>query len=155
MSLVQIGSIPISPRLPTYTPVNRPARGLFQRFSKPCVMCDNDEGDHVALKNRQPQANKGKHTYVNISLFPTGSTITVQCEDGGPWTHRTVIRHGSEDHNRGCYKSRVKRTNQNQSTSDSHPHICRRLPKEMKGNEQVTDKKLNKLIEKYAKIHNS
>ena len=46
----------------------------------------------------------------NISLLPTGSTVVVQCEDMGPWTHQTIIRHGSEVHNRRCYKIRVIKT---------------------------------------------
>ena len=39
--------------------------------------------------------NQRKYTHVNISLSSTGSTVGVKHEDGGPWTHRTIIGHGS------------------------------------------------------------
>ena len=38
-------------------------------------------------------------TCVNISAPPSGPTMAIQHEDGGPWTHGTVIGHVSDNHN--------------------------------------------------------
>ena len=40
-------------------------------------MCDDDESNHAALKNMQPQSNNETDSHVNISLLPTGSTVVV------------------------------------------------------------------------------
>ena len=42
--------------------------------------------------------------------IPIGSTIVVQCEDGGPWTHGTVEIKGDHNHNDRSYTIWVTRT---------------------------------------------
>ena len=36
---------------------------------------------------------------INYDLFSIGSTVVVQWEDGGPWTHSTVVGRGNHNHN--------------------------------------------------------
>ena len=52
MSLVKVGSTPINPGLPSLAMLlfNRLVRGKLQRFSRPSIMCDIDEGKYPTLK---------------------------------------------------------------------------------------------------------
>ena len=40
-----------------------------------------------ALVNRQTKDDKNNDTVRNYDSFPIRSTVVVQCQDGGPWTH--------------------------------------------------------------------
>ena len=73
-------------------------------------MCNNDESNHTALKNRQTQVSKDINTHKNTSFVPTGSIVAVQQEHGGLWTHGTIVRHGAEDNRGTSYKIRVTKT---------------------------------------------
>ena len=58
-------------------------------INRPLVGRDNDE-HYAALIKRQTKDDRNQGTprnYVSISL---GSTVAVQWEDGGPWTHGTI-----------------------------------------------------------------
>ena len=45
----------------------------------------------------------------NNDLFSKGSTVVVQWEDGGPWTHATVVGRGDHNHNNRLYTIRVRK----------------------------------------------
>ena len=49
------------------------------------------------LVNRQTKGDKNQGTPRNYVSIPTGSTVVVQHEDGGPWIYGTVK--GKDDHN--------------------------------------------------------
>ena len=57
MSLLQIGSTPVNPRLPSPVTIlfNRLARGLLPTFSRHLIMCDNNDNNCVVLRHMQPQ----------------------------------------------------------------------------------------------------
>ena len=38
-------------------------------------------------------------------FLPTGSSVSAQSEDWGPWIHGTVVRHGSDDHHGRSYRT--------------------------------------------------
>ena len=40
-------------------------------------------------------------------IFPIGSLVMVQKEDGGPWTHGTIINHNKEDHHMQSYRIKL------------------------------------------------
>ena len=40
-------------------------------------------------------------------IFPIGSWVMVQREDGGPWTHGTIINHNKEDHHMQSYRIKL------------------------------------------------
>ena len=42
--------------------------------------------------------------------IPIGSTVVVQQEDGGPWTHDTIIGNGDHNHRNRSYKTQVTTT---------------------------------------------
>ena len=62
---------------------------------------DCDDDNHSKLVNRQ-----GRNNYDTSPVFsniPTGSAVAVQCEDGGPWTHGTVVNMGNHNHHDRSY----------------------------------------------------
>ena len=43
-------------------------------------------------------------------IFPIGSLVMVQKEDGGPWTHGTIIDHNKENHHMQSYRIQLSLT---------------------------------------------
>ena len=55
------------------------------------LICLNTEVDHYeALIKRQVKNDMNNDTPRKYASIPIGSTVAVQCEDGGLWTHGTV-----------------------------------------------------------------
>ena len=52
---------------------------------------------YEALVSTQTKIDKNNDTFRNYASFLIGSTVAVQHEDGGMWTHGTVLER--EDHN--------------------------------------------------------
>ena len=63
------------------------------------MLCGNGESSFIVLRDRQPKSDEDIDTHKNIPFLQTGSTVAVEMEDGRPWTHGTIIGHGSDDHN--------------------------------------------------------
>ena len=65
------------------------------------VWTDCDDKHHTRLVDRQ-QRNNNDASPVFASL-PIGSAVVVQWEDGGPWTHGTVVSTGDHNHHNQAY----------------------------------------------------
>ena len=93
MVLLQIRSTPI--RIPSTSKLlfNRSARGILPKFNTQLVLHDNDGSSHIALF-REAAPGKPRHTHKNIPFLPTGSTVAVWRDDGGPWMHGKIVGHG-------------------------------------------------------------
>ena len=101
----------ISPRLPSlYILFNRPSRGILLSFSRWATRCNNDDGNHSSLINRQLQRSEDVDTCKNIPLLPARSTVAAQWEDRGTWTHGIVVGHETDDHKDMRYKAQVTKT---------------------------------------------
>ena len=74
------------------------------------VKLDNDDEHSEALVNRQAKNDKKYGTARNYDLFSVGSTVAVQQEKGGLWTHGTVVGRGDHNHNNRSYTIRVTKT---------------------------------------------
>ena len=74
------------------------------------INSENDDEHHEAFVNRQGKNDKKYNTARNYDLFSIGSTVAVQQEDGGPWTHGTVVGRGDHIHNNRSYTIRVTKT---------------------------------------------
>ena len=59
---------------------------------------DNDDENHSKLVHRQHKSHGYNDASQIFASIPIGSTVVVQQEDGGPWTHRTIVRKGDPDH---------------------------------------------------------
>ena len=67
--------------------INRPPTGI-----------DNDDEHHKALIKRQMKNDKDKDTFKSFVSLPLGSTVAVQCQDEGPWTHGRIEGMGYHNH---------------------------------------------------------
>ena len=76
---------------------------------------NNDEEHYEVLVNRQTKDDKNQGSPRNYVSIPTGSTVVVECEHGGPWTHGKV--EGEGDHHKGRVTSsqgqKIHKTNTN------------------------------------------
>ena len=48
------------------------------------INSNNDDEYYEAFFNRQTRNDKNSDTFRNYDTFSIGSTLVVQCEDGGP-----------------------------------------------------------------------
>ena len=90
IALLQIRTTPIRQGLlsPATLLFNCQVRGIMPVMNRLPINTDNDEEHHKALVNRQCKNEQGKDTPKNFVSLPIGSTVAVQQEDWGPWTHR-------------------------------------------------------------------
>ena len=65
------------------------------------VNIDNDDEHHKNLMHRQGKNDQDNNTSKIFMSIPIESTVAVQSEDGGSWTHGTVVGKGNHSqHNR-------------------------------------------------------
>ena len=80
---------------------------------------------------RQNRNDKGKDTSKSFVSLPIGSTVAVQGEDGGPWTHGTIEAKGNHNHHNRLYKICIIKTGKNshmqEATYKSNTDIGRTL----------------------------
>ena len=62
-------------------------------FSRLPVSSDSEQNNHAVVIKRQCNVNIYTDTPENVIFEPTGSTVVVQCEDGGLWTHGIGMGH--------------------------------------------------------------
>ena len=99
--LLQIRSTLPGAGLPSSTMLlfNPAIRGIMPIFIRPSVNSNNDDEHYEALVERQMKNDKNHNTSGNYATFWLGSTVAVQHEDGGLWTHGTVVGRGDHSHN--------------------------------------------------------
>ena len=96
----------------------------------------------------------------SVYLMPSRSTVAVQREHGSPWTHVTIVGHGSEDHNGRFYKISVIKwdiSSQEQTTHEAHSiwaedYLHKTLCK--RDTPQVNNR-LNELIDSHARLYSN
>ena len=69
---------------------NHPIKGIMPIINRPSVGIDNDKEHHKLITKRQTKNDKDKDTSKKLVSIPIGSTVAVQWEDGGWWTHGTL-----------------------------------------------------------------
>ena len=74
---------------------NHPIRGIMPEINRLPVGIDNDDKCHKAIIKRQTENDKD--TSKNFASLPMGSTVVVEWEDWGMWTHGTIK--GKAKHN--------------------------------------------------------
>ena len=73
-------------------------------LSRPPLLFDHNDGHYAALMKGQQNTNNIKDTHKSSWFLSTELTLVVKHEAGGPWTHDTVVGHGSEDQMENCTK---------------------------------------------------
>ena len=105
IALLQIRMTPLGLGLPSPATMlfSHSIRGIMPIISRQPVSINDDEEHYEALVNRQTKNDKNQGTPRNNISISTGSTVVVQCKDGGPWTHGTIEGKGDHNHHeRSC-----------------------------------------------------
>ena len=58
--------------------------------------------------HRQHINNPNNDASQIFASIPIGSTVVVQREDGGPWTHGTIVGKGDHNHHNQSYNIQIK-----------------------------------------------
>ena len=100
IALLQIQMAPLNQGLPSPANIlsNCKIRGIMPIINRPLVGIGNDEEHHKVMIIRQTKKDKDKDSSKNFVFIPIGSTVMVQQEDGGPWTHGTIEGKGDQNH---------------------------------------------------------
>ena len=82
---------------------------VLQRTSRPPVLFDYNEGNHVVLVNNEHHAIKDvdickKIIYCSWDQSNSANSAAQRCK---PWMHGTIVLYGSDYHNGIIYKIRV------------------------------------------------
>ena len=75
-------------------------------YRKP-VIADNDNEHHIKLVHGQSKNDTNNDASQVFVSIPIGSTVVVQWEDGGPWTHGTIVGRGNHNHHNWSYDIQV------------------------------------------------
>ena len=67
------------------------------------VSIDNDDEHHIKLMHRQSKNDSNNDASQVFAYIPIGSSVVVQWEDRGPWTHGTIIGKGNHNHHNRSY----------------------------------------------------
>ena len=112
IAFLQIKSTLLGPGLPSHAMLlfNCPIRGIMPIINKPPINSNGNDEHFEALVKGQPENDKNHDTSIIMLLFCKGSTIVVQWEAGGPWTHGTVVGRGYHNYNSRSYMICVTKT---------------------------------------------
>ena len=112
MAMLQIRTTPLGQGLPSPATLlfNCPVRGIMSVMDRPPINIDNDDEHHHTLIDRQGKNDQDNDTSKIFMSIPIESTVAVQQEDRGPWTHGTVVNKGSHNHHSRTYKIQVTKT---------------------------------------------
>ena len=106
--MLQIRVTPLEPGLLNCATLlfNYPMRGIMPTINRLPINSGNDDEHNKVPVNRQ---RKKIRNMINQKLcfFSIRSTLVVQCEDGKPWTHGTVVGRGDHNHSNRSYTTRL------------------------------------------------
>ena len=82
---------------------NHQIRDIMPVSNRLPIGIDNDDEYHKVIINTNKN-DKDKDTFKYFVSLPIGSTVVVQHEDGGLWTHSTIEGKGNiNQHDRSCH----------------------------------------------------
>ena len=111
IALLQIRSTPLGQCLPSSATLlfNFPVSGIMPIIDRPRINTSNDH-EHTSLVNRPYRNEQGIDTSKNFVSLPIRSTVVVQGEDRGPWTHGTIEDKGDHNYHDRTYKICITKT---------------------------------------------
>ena len=112
MVLLQIRITPLGQGLPNPATLlfNHPGHGIMPMIDRKPVSVDNDDEHHKKLMDRQGKNDPNIDASQAFVSIPIGSTVMVQWEDKGLWTHGTIVGKGNHNHHNQSYKIQVTTT---------------------------------------------
>ena len=81
---------------------------------------DNDDEHHSKLIHRQHKNGTNNDASPVFASIPIWSTVAVQWENGGPWTHWTIVGKGDHDHHDWSYIIQVTTTGRRITCNRQH-----------------------------------
>ena len=84
------------------------------------VSGDNDDDHHSKLIHRQHKNVTNNDASAVFASIPTGSTIVVQQEDGGLWTHGMIVGKGDHNHHDQSYIIQITTTGRRITNNRQH-----------------------------------
>ena len=85
------------------------------------INSNNVDEHNEVLVSRQTRNDKNYNTSRSCASFPIGSTVVVQWEAGGLWTHEPVV--GRHDHNYSNRSNIIRLTKTGQVVNRNCKHI--------------------------------
>ena len=112
IALLQIRMTPLEPGLPSLATIlfNNPIRSTMPKINRPPMGIDKDEEHYEVLIKRQTEDDKNQGTPRNYISIPRATTVVVQHDDGGLWTHGTVEGKGAHNHHDRSYNISITKT---------------------------------------------
>ena len=103
MALLQIHTTPLGQGLlsPATLMFKRQVHGIMPVLDHRPIGQDCDDDHHSKLVDRQHKNNND--TSPVFTSIPIGSAVVVQREDGGLWTHGTIVGTGDHNHHDRAY----------------------------------------------------
>ena len=103
MALLQIHTTPLGQGLLSLATLmfNRQACGIMPVLDHTLIGQDCDDNHHSKLLDRQHRNNNDASPI--FASIPIGSAVVVQQEDGGLWTHGTIVGTGNHNHHNRAY----------------------------------------------------
>ena len=100
MVLLQIHTTPLGQGLLSLATLlfNHPVCRVMPVLDRKLIGRDNDDKNHSKLVHRQHKNNRYNDNSPIFASIPIGSTVVVQWEDGGLWTHGTIVGKGDPNH---------------------------------------------------------
>ena len=111
IALLQVRATPLESGLPSPAMLlfNCPIQGIMPILNRIPISSDNDDNHYEVLVKRQIRNDKNYDTARNYDLFSIESTLVVQQEDGGAWTHGTIVGTDNHSHINRSYTIRITR----------------------------------------------
>ena len=102
MALLQIPTTLLGNGLPSPATlmVNRQVHGIIPILDFKPIGQDCDDDHHKLVDRQQKSNNDASPVFASI---PIGSAVVVQQEDGGLWTHGTIVGTGNHNHHNRAY----------------------------------------------------
>ena len=109
MALLQIHTTPLGQGLPSLVMLlfSHPVCSVMPVINRKPASVDNDDEHHMKLIHRQSKTNTNNATSQVFVSLPTGSTVVVQWEDRGLWTHGIIVGRGNHNHHNWSYNIQV------------------------------------------------
>ena len=127
MALLQIWTTPLGQGLPSLATLlfNCLVHGVMPVIDRKPVSADNDDEHLVKLLHRQSKNDKNNDASQVFVSIPIWSTVAVQWEDRGLWSHGTIVGKGSHNHHSQSYNHTSHKYRRiihvTDNTSSQHP----------------------------------
>ena len=122
MVLLQIHTTPLGQGFLSLAilPFNHLLHGIMPVIDRKPIGGDSDDEHHSKLVHRQHKNNINNGASPVFVSIPIGSTVAVQQEIGGLWTHGTIVGKGDYNHHNQSYTIQITTTGRRITCNRQH-----------------------------------